>query len=55
MIEEKHSREKQLEKMLDGSTNSIKVGQVTDALNVMTDQDGWKIVYAKEQGTRLIA
>ena len=42
MIEGKRSREKQGEKMLDGLTNKLKVGQVTDALKASRNRDAWK-------------
>ena len=49
MIEEKRCREK----MLNGLTKWLNIGQVTDALKVMRDRDGWKVIVlcANEQGT----
>ena len=53
MIEEKRCREKHQEKMLNGLTKWLNIGQVADALKVMRDRDGWKVIVlcAKEQGT----
>ena len=53
MIEGKCSRRKQQEKMLNGLTKWLKVGQVTDALQAMKDRDVWKVMipYAQEKGT----
>ena len=50
MIEGKHSREKQHEKMLDGLTKWLKVGRVIGAVKVMKDRGTWKVMiaYAKE-------
>ena len=44
---------KQREKMMDGLTMCLKVGQVTDALKVTRDRDVWKVMItsAKEHGT----
>ena len=53
MIVGKQSRGKQPEKMLDGLTKWLKVGQVKEALKTMRDRDTWKfmIPYTKEYST----
>ena len=55
MIEGKHSREKQREKMLDWQTKWLIVGRLTEALKAMRDRDLWKVMisYSKEHGTQL--
>ena len=52
-IEGKRSREKQLEKMMDGLTMWFKVRRVTDALKATRDRDVWKVMtaYAEERST----
>ena len=44
---------KQPEKMLNGSTKWLKIGQVTEALRVKKNRDARKFIlaYAKEPGT----
>ena len=55
MVEEKRSRGKQREKMVDGLTKWLKVGRVTETLKdlVMRDRDARKVMiaYAKEHNT----
>ena len=55
MIEGKHSKGKQREKMLDvdGLSKWLKVGRVTDILKATRDRDAWKVMvaYAKEHST----
>ena len=53
MIEEKHSKRKQCEKILDGLTKWLKVARVTEALKAMRDRDVWKVMisFAEEHGT----
>ena len=53
MVEEKRSRGKKREKMIDGLTKRLKVGRVTEALKVTRDRCAWNlmIAYAKEHST----
>ena len=46
MIKGEHSRDWKREKMLDGTTKCFGVGQGTDALKGVKDQDEWKVMIA---------
>ena len=50
MIKGKRSKGKQPEKMLEGRTKWLKVGQVTEAMKATRDRDAWKVMtaYTKE-------
>ena len=52
MIEGKHSRGIQHEKMLDGLTKWLKVVRVTEPLKATRDRDVWKVMitYANDPG-----
>ena len=51
MVEGKCSREKQYEKMLDGLTKCLKVGQVTEPGKATRDRDAWKVMITMLKST----
>ena len=53
IIEVKRNRRKQHEKMMDGLTKWLQVGQGTEPLKATRDRDAWKVMiaYAKEHRT----
>ena len=52
----KRSRGKQRQNMMDGLTQWIKVGRVTETLKTTRERDSWEVMiaYSKEHGTWLI-
>ena len=53
LMEEKSCKRKQQEKMLDGLTKGLNVGQLIEALKAARDRDPRKVIiaYLNEQGT----